>query len=309
MNRSVKSLLSVSVLAPVAALALAAAPADAAPGPSTTLLYESYAAAAPVAQTLPEPVTQAAGQTAEMTTLTVDGALEAASAGPGARAARCTLNPGKAANSNAGTSLPDTPLASLDQPPLSVLPKGGCLAPAARAEGRSAANALPVPSSGAGEALGGIGDVPSTASGSLGGLKAGLNNTKLGRLPGTSVLPGGRRTGAPLSMPLADVPGTLSEAEPAGLPVGTVLFPPAGRSAQPGPADDVLGQANGAVNHVGTALDETENGLGQTVQVLKARDRVGGVADGPVSLLTSSGLTGSALTSTGTERPAGPALG
>ncbi|TDC84733.1 hypothetical protein [Actinomadura sp. 7K507] len=247
MNRSVKSLLSVSVLAPVAALTVAAAPASAAPGPSTTLLYESYAAAAPVARTLPEPVTQTAGQTAELTTLTVDSALGSAS----------------------------------------------------RADGRSAAKALPVPAGGAGEALGGAGDLPGTALGSLDGVGAGVGNSKLGGLPGAQALPGARHTQAPLSMPLADVPSTLADAEPAGLPVGTTLFPPTGRSAQPGPADDVLGQANGAVNQVGTALDETENGVGQTVEVLKARDRVGGADEGPVSLLNSAGL----------ELPSAPGLG
>src|SRR5690606_3163099 len=62
MNRSVRSLLGASVLVPAAALAVAAAPAHAAPpGPSTTLLYEAYAAAAPVGRVLPENVTMAAG--------------------------------------------------------------------------------------------------------------------------------------------------------------------------------------------------------------------------------------------------------
>ncbi|TDC47166.1 hypothetical protein E1281_26690 [Actinomadura sp. KC345] len=294
MNRSVKSLLSVSVLAPVAALTVAAAPANAAPGPSTTLLYETYAAA-PVARTLPEPVTQSAGQTAELTTLTVDGVLENSPAGPGARAARCTLNPGKTANSNAGTSLPEAPLSTVDQTPLGALPKGDCLAPASRAGGRSAPNALPAVAGPAGDAVGEAGDLPGRLLGNLNGVDPGLRKSGLG-VPGTeTVLP----AEAPLSMPLADVPSTLAKAEPAGLPVGTTLFPPTERSTRPGPTDDVLGQANGAVNHVGTALDETENGVGQTVEVLKARDRVGGAADGPVSLLTSSGV----------DLPAGPGLG
>ncbi|TDE37348.1 hypothetical protein [Actinomadura sp. 6K520] len=86
MNRSVKSLLSVSVLVPAAALAVAAVPANAATGPSTALLYESYAAAAPVARALPEPVTRTAGQTAEQATHKVDGVLRSTGAGPGLRA-------------------------------------------------------------------------------------------------------------------------------------------------------------------------------------------------------------------------------
>ncbi|MEU8799273.1 hypothetical protein [Spirillospora sp. NPDC048819] len=284
MNRSVRNLLSVSVLAPVAAaFAVAAAPANAAPGPSTELFYETYAAAAPVAQTLPEPVTILAGQTAEKTTGMADGVLRGAPAGPGLRSARCTLNPGKAVNSDAGTSLPETALMVPEKTPLGALPKGDCLRSAPRTDRRPAADALPVPP-------GTVNDLSETLLG---------NVTNLGGLPGgRTALPNGRYAEAPLSTVLPSLPSALGSVLPAGLPAGTTLFPSAARHTRPGPADDVLGQANKAVNQAGLGLDETESGVGHVVQVLKAQDRVAGPVDGPldgpldapVSLLDASGV-------------------
>ncbi|MFG2087075.1 MULTISPECIES: hypothetical protein [unclassified Spirillospora] len=297
MNRSVRNLLSVSVLAPVAAaFAVAAAPANAAPGPSTTLLYEAYAAAAPVAQTLPEPVTMAAGQTAELTTGAVDGVLQSAPAGPGYRTAarRCTLNPGKAVNSHAGTTLPETSLLVPGQTPLGALPDGDCLGATPQAGQRTAGDA-PVPPGSGGELPAATGDLPGMLLGSLTDLGGTLGGGgPLGGLPGGgTALPNGRYAEAPLSTALPDLLSRLGSAQPAGLAVGTTLFPPAGRHARPGPADDVLGQANDAVNEAGAGLD-AENGVGQVVEVLKSRDRVAapadGPLDGPVSLLDTSGL-------------------
>ena len=140
MNRSVKSLLSVSVLAPFAALAVAAAPAEAAPGPSTTLLYETYAAASPVGRTLPKPATKTTGQTAERATHAVDGVLRPRRNGSGVRAARCTAEAGR---SGAGTSLPVTPPKAVGQTPLGALTKGDCLRPLPGADRRSTAKAPP----------------------------------------------------------------------------------------------------------------------------------------------------------------------
>ncbi|MGP4022791.1 hypothetical protein [Actinomadura sp. 3N407] len=296
MNRSVRNLLSISVLAPVAAaFAVAAAPANAAPGPSTTLFYESYAATAPAARTLPEPVTEVAGQTAELTTGAVDGALQSAPAGTGFRQAGCTLDPGKAVNSHAGTRLPETPLIVPGQTPVGGLAKGDCLGSASRGDLRSAGDALPVPSGDSGELPGNAGDLPGRLLGNLTNLGGALNTGSLGGLAGGgTALPNGRYAEAPLSMPLPALPSTLGSAQPAGLPVGTTLFPPAGRRARPGPADDVLGQANKAVNQAGAGLDKTESSVGQVVEVLKARERVAaradGPLDGPVSLLDPSGL-------------------
>ncbi|TDD81843.1 hypothetical protein E1293_17750 [Actinomadura darangshiensis] len=298
MNRSARNLLSISVLAPVvAALAVAAAPANAAPGPSTALLYDAATAAAPVTRTLPDPVLNTVGQTAEQGTGTVDGVLRAAPAastlravpaapGLGAGNARCTLNPGKTVNSKAGTSLPRTPLQTAGRSPLGGLPEGDCLG-AAPGTGRRAA--LPVPSDAAGR-------VPRTLLNDVGKVGTSVHNSKLGELGGAP-LPSGRRAGMPLSMAvpgltdgLPDVPSTLGSASPGGLPVGAALFPPAGRIAAPEPSDDLVGQANDTVNQAGAGVGETEENVGSVVDVLKAKDRAGRPADGPLSMPSAPGL-------------------
>ncbi|MFI0486838.1 hypothetical protein [Actinomadura sp. 9N215] len=108
----------------------------------------------------------------------------------------------------------------------------------------------------------------------------------------------------------------LGSAQPGGLPVGSTLFPPAGRHARPGPSDDdLLGQANNTVNQVGGEIDKTENGVGSVVHVLKARQRVAKPADGPLSMPGAPGiglpnLPGIGLPSgTGNGLPAVPGLG
>ncbi|MEO3823200.1 hypothetical protein [Actinomadura sp. B10D3] len=79
MNRSTIKMLSACALAPVvAAFAVAAAPANAAKGPATTLLYDTATGAAPVTGTLPAPAVNRAGQVAETGTGAVDGILRAA---------------------------------------------------------------------------------------------------------------------------------------------------------------------------------------------------------------------------------------
>lgn len=115
----------------------------------------------------------------------------------------------------------------------------------------------------------------------------------LGDLPGArAAAPGARHTGAPVSMPadglqevlpanVANVPATLAAAKAVGVPVGTMLFPPRERRATPVPADDVLGQTNGAVNDAGVKLDQTQEGLGNVVDVLKAKGATERRADGP----------------------------
>ncbi len=128
MNRSARSLLGAAAVAPFAAvLAVAAAPANAAPGPSTALLYDTAAAAYPATRTLPDPVVQTGGQTAEKVTGTVDGVLRAAPGTSRHGAARCKLNPGKTVNSETGVGMPETPLPAVGQTPLGGLPKGDCL--------------------------------------------------------------------------------------------------------------------------------------------------------------------------------------
>ncbi|MFI0374353.1 hypothetical protein ACH35V_41395 [Actinomadura sp. 1N219] len=311
MNRSARSLLSVSVLAPVvAAFAVAAAPVSAAPGASTTLLYEAAAVAGPVTGALPEPVGQTAGQTAETATGAVDGVLDAAPASPGLRsgsAERCKLNPGKTVNSHAGTSLPNTPL-SLGKAPLGGLPKGDCLS----AGRRAGTDDLPPPTDA-------VARVPQALVKDAEKVGTAVRNSKLGGLPGvdnalpggrtadrSAAVPGGQRAAMPVSMALAgvpsalgsgpvpglpDVPSALGSVQPAGLPIGTTLFPRAGRVAQPGPSDDLLGQANGTVNQVGGEIGQTESSVGSVVEVLKAR---GGAAkrtaDGPLSLPDAGGI-------------------
>ncbi|TDD30077.1 hypothetical protein E1287_29935 [Actinomadura sp. KC06] len=314
MNRSARSLLSVSVLAPVvAAFAVAAAPAGAAPGASTTLLYEAAAVAGPVTGVLPEPVAQSAGQTAETTTGAVDGVLDAAPTSPGLRSAsaeRCKLNPGKTVNSHAGTSLPSTPL-SVGKTPLGGLPKGDCL-PADR---RAGTDDLPPPADA-------VVRVPKTLVKDAEKVGTAVRNSKLGELPGVSTaLPGGRpavlpagrsaapaggqRAATPVGKALPGVPPALGSepglglpnvpfalgSAPAGLPVGPTLFPPAGRYAQPAPSDDLLGQANDTINQVGGEIDQTENGVGSVVEVLKVRDGAAKrtAADGPLSLPDAGG--------------------
>ncbi|TDB86960.1 hypothetical protein [Actinomadura sp. 7K534] len=226
MYRSVKSLLSVSVLVPAAALAVAAAPAHAAPGPSTELLYEGYAAAAPVTRALPDSVSRTAGQTAEQATHKVDGVLGSTGAGSGLRA-----NPDPL-----GSAVPAGDLGGLTQSLLGT--------------------------AGLGQTLGG------------GGL--GLREA--------------RQAESPVSLLLTDVPATLGAVGPAGLPVGTTLFPPNARAAKPGPTGDLLGQADGVVDRAGGELDEAGNSVGKVVRVLKASERTAGRGDGPVSLLDSSGV-------------------
>ncbi|NKZ08081.1 hypothetical protein [Actinomadura latina] len=129
MNRSARVLLGVAALAPLAALAVAAAPANAAPGPSTAFLYDTAAAAYPVTRTLPDPVVRTGGQTAETVTGAVDGVLRAAPGTSRVRpgADRCKLNPGRTVNSKTGAGLPETPLPAVGRTPLGGLAKGDCL--------------------------------------------------------------------------------------------------------------------------------------------------------------------------------------
>ncbi|MFB4305184.1 hypothetical protein [Actinomadura sp. GTD37] len=297
MKFSASSLVGAAVVAPfAAALAVAAVPAsaapadaDAAPGPSTALLYDAAAAANPAVRTLPEPVVRTGGRTAEAATGAADGALRAMPGASGLRRGtdHCTLNPGKAVNSHAGTSLPETPLDAAGQKPLGGLPKGACL-DATRAGARdrtSGTDALAGPVGTAGRALSNVG-----------GAVRGSTIGQIANAP--SALPAGRRAAMPVSMALPDalpgglpvdlpnVPAALAAAQPGGLPVGAVLFPPRERragSGTPVPSDEVLGQANGAVNKAGASIDQTEDGVGQVVDVLKTRDRGARRADGPLS--------------------------
>lgn len=316
MNRSVRSLLGASVLVPAAALAVAAAPAHAAPpGPPTTLLYEAYAAAAPVGRVLPENVTMAAGQTAELATLTVDDAIESAPARTGSRTARCSLDPSGTIGDGAGVDLPGIPLTTDRKSPVSALAGDACLGAGRLADRRAERDVRPSPLGGGGIGGGLLDDVRG-AGGDL-------------SLPGAGVLTGARRADSPLSMDLAHLPAALAGASPAGLPVGRVLFPPAARISRPGPAGDVVGQASGLVGEAGTGLedavlggtglDASEEGVGKVVKVLKARERAAKPGDGPVSLLDSpgpdsgglgSGVLGSAgLDPADFELPTVPALG
>ncbi|WUH99191.1 hypothetical protein OHR68_37725 [Spirillospora sp. NBC_00431] len=310
--------MSVSVIAPVvAAFAVTAAPANATTGPSTTLLYDTATAAAPVTRTLPDSVVQTAGQTAELATGAVDETLKVAPVSPGLRSARsttagrCALNPGKTVKSHTGMSLPKTPLSSAAKGPLSGLPQGDCL----QAGRRAGKDPLPLSPEGATK-------VPAVLLKDAGKVGGAVRKSQLGKLPAVgAAVPGKRRAGAPgaeragmpLSMDLRDVsaplgsgsaPGlsditsALGSARPGDLPVGPTLFPPAGRQARPGPSDDLVGKANNTVNQVGGHIDQTENGVGSVVEVLKTKKRgsakpagrAAKPADGPLSLLDTPGI-------------------
>ncbi|MEU8344647.1 hypothetical protein SAMN05443665_102517 [Actinomadura meyerae] len=286
MNRSAKGLLGAAVVAPFAAvLAVAAAPAnahtaaEAAPGPSTALLYDAAAAAHPVTRALPDTAVRTGGQAAEGATGTVDGALRDA---PGAfraapAAARCKLKPGKTVNDKAGTKLPETSLPVAGQS--LGLPRGDCLGAVRRTAAAPAESGGP----GGGGLLGDIGDT--------------LAGGTRGTLPDTT-LPGARAAGAPVSMaapgglddtvPLdvPNVPAELAAARPAGLPVGSLLFPPRYRYAAPVPSD-VVGQAGDTVGEAGAKLDRPRQNVGSVLNVLKAEDagarRAGGPGPRPAS--------------------------
>ncbi|RKS79128.1 hypothetical protein BZB76_0570 [Actinomadura pelletieri DSM 43383] len=181
MHRSARSLLTVSVLVPAAmAFAVAAAPSHAAPGPTTTLLYDTATDAAPATRNLPKPVVRTAGKTAEKGTATVDKALAAGPVSPKLRTVaerHCTLNPGKTVNSHTGIGLPEPKLPTLGKDALGVVPKGDdCLS-----SGRRVAMNPPT---------------PSPISLPLPDLLAPLGVAK-GGLPlgGTPVAPGGRLAG------------------------------------------------------------------------------------------------------------------
>lgn len=295
MNRTARSLLGAAVLAPLAAaLAVASAPAnaapgaavraDAAPGPSTALLYDTAAAAYPVTKRLPDPVLQTAGRTAETVTGTVDRTLGAAPATSGLRAgtARCKLNPGKTLNKETGAGLPETPLPGVGAAALDGLPKGDCLG---KRGDVLRTGALPGPDEATGTLLRGAGEVGGT-----------LSDGEIGRLAGAPpALPAARRAGMPVSMALpaavpaavpADLPGVpsaLGFVQSGNLPVSSMLVPARDRHATPVPSDDVLGQANDTVNKAGANLDRTEEGVGEVVDVLKAKDPAARPADGPLS--------------------------
>ncbi|MFA1546597.1 hypothetical protein [Actinomadura chokoriensis] len=262
MKFSARSLLGVAVAAPfAAAFAVAAAPADAAPGPTTALLYDTAATADPVTRALPAPVVRTGGQTAERATGTADGALRSApdTSGLLSGAARCKLNPGKTLNTHAGTKLPETPLNTVDRTPLGRnplggLPKGDCLKTRrAAASDRAAAS--------------------ERASGT----------------DASSVLPVGRGADMPVSMALPSVPSALGTVRRSGLPLGTAL-PAGARHATPVPSGDILGQASGTVSKVGVPLGGSKKGAGQLVNVLKAKNRTARPADGPLSMPDASAL-------------------
>ncbi|GAA1878618.1 hypothetical protein [Actinomadura bangladeshensis] len=316
MNRTARSLLGAAVLAPLAAaLAVASAPAnaalgaaaraDAAPGPSTALLYDTAAAAYPVTRRLPDPVLQSTGRTAETVTGTVDRTLGVAPATSGLRAgtARCKLNPGKTLNNETAAGLPEAPVPGVGAAALDGLPKGDCLGRRGDVLRKSA---LPVPGGATGALLRGAGQV----AGALGG-------GEIGRLAGAApALPAARRAGMPVSTALpaaapaavpADlpsVPSALGFAQPGDLPVSSMLFPARDRRATPLPSDDVLGQANDTVNTAGANLDRTEEGVGEVVDVLKAKDPAarpadGLLSDGPLSMPDVSSLALPALPGSG----------
>ena len=273
MNRSVTRLLSVAVLAPAAVLAGAAAPAAAAPGPSTTLLYDAYAQAEPVTGKLPPSVAGTAGPAAERATRTIDGLLGEAPGGTEVRTAhRCVDVNGLGVNKAAGKA------------PLDVLSKADCLGAASRVGRPVATKARPRPAGGAGDASG------------LGILPGGVGLGSLDSVRGKGLVPlqgavpqAGRVAQPPLSIGLAGLPPTLGAASPVRLPTGAFL-PSAARAARPGPDDDVLGRASALVDGAGAALEGPEKKLGTVVKVLKSNKRTATSSHGPVSLLDDSGL-------------------
>lgn len=316
MNRSARSLLRVSVLASfAAAVAVAAAPTDAAPakaapsaaaGPSTLLLYETAATGHTVMRTLPEPVAGTGARTAALGGGAADGVLRAAPAASGMRAARarCRVRPAETVESKTGLGLPDAQLPAVGQAPIGGLPQGDCPGATHRdARDRKPGTALPVLSGGGG------GDVPGTLLGGTGTLGKGLPTGKLlhagnlgHREAARSAVPNGRAAEAPISLagpgPASGLPNLgslLGGATPGGLPLGKVLFPPAARYAGPAPSGDLVGQADGTVNKAGAGLGPAEGGVGNVVDVLKARDGSrrtadGGPEDGPLSMPDASAL-------------------
>jgi len=309
MNRSARSLLRVSVLASFAtAIAVAAAPTDAAPakaapsavaGPST-LLYETAATGHGIMRTLPDPAAGTGGRTAALGAGASDGFLRAVPAGPGMRAARarCRVRPAKTVEASTGLGLPDAQLPAVGQTPIGGLPQGDCPGATQRdARERKPGTALPVLSGGGGDVpgtlLGGTGKLGKVVpTGKLGqGLPTGklLSTGKLGRREAARpAVPNGRAAETPISLAgpgpnsgLPNLGSLLGGATPGGLPLGSVLFPPAARYAGPAPAGDLVGQADGTVNKAGSGLGKTEGDVGNVVDVLKARDGSRRTADGP----------------------------
>ncbi|NDU77276.1 hypothetical protein GWI34_32330 [Actinomadura sp. DSM 109109] len=317
MIRSARSLFRVSVLASfAAAVAVTAAPTDAAPakpapsaapGPSTPLLDGTAATGRSVMRTLPDPIARTGGDT-------TGEVLRAAPAGPGMRAARagCRVRPAKTVESGTGLELPSAQLPSLGQTPIGGLPQGDCPAATHRdARERELGTALPVLSGAKG------GDVPGTLLGGTTKLNKVLPTAKLSKgLPTSKLLstgrlgrsegappaaPNGRAAEAPISMAgpgggsgLPAIGSLLGGVKPGGLPLGSVLFPPAARYAGPAPSGDLAGQAGGTLDKATAGLGRN-GGVGNVVDVLKARDgslRKGDPkpADGPLSMPGASVL-------------------
>ncbi|MEU5989877.1 hypothetical protein ABZ806_12975 [Spirillospora sp. NPDC047418] len=245
MNRTARSLLGAAVVAPfAAALAVSAAPANAAP-------------AAPQAPAAPGPSTaflyDAAAAAYPITMAIPDPALQTA----GRTAETATGAVDRTVGAAPGTSGLRAGAARCKLNPGKTLNyKTGAGLPEAPLPG--AGGAVPLDGLPQGDCLGKRGDALRT---------------------------GARPAALPAAVPadLPGVPSALGFVQTGDVPVSSMLFPARERRATPVPADDVVGQANDTVNKVGANLDRTEEGVGQVVEVLKAKDPAARPADGPLS--------------------------
>ncbi|QKW39839.1 hypothetical protein HUT06_42255 [Actinomadura sp. NAK00032] len=260
MNRSAKGLLGAAVVAPFAAvLAVASAPANAAHTPAEAVPGPStqllYDAAA-AAHPISETVPAPVVRTGGQAAERATGAVDGAlRSAPGATGAAYRT-------------------AAVPAPPKSGGADGG------GADG--------------GALLKKLGDtVGQNAIGDLPGAQPALPGARHAGMPVSMAAPGGPQEALPADV--TNVPAALGAVEAAGVPIGSVLFPPRERRATPVPSDDVLGQTNDAVNKAGVKLDETQQGVGNVVDVLKAKGAAERRADGPAPRPAAGPLEGGPL--------------
>ncbi|TDD91356.1 hypothetical protein [Actinomadura rubrisoli] len=265
MNRSARSLLSVSVLVPLAAaFTVSAASANAAEGPSADLAYGAVApvTAALPAGTVPPPVTGPVGKAAEASTGAVDEVLTAAQKAPelrrktvarhanaepdaAVRKTRCAVDVGKTVDGTTGSALPRTPLPRPGLPKTG-LPKAGpgagdCLGAKRLAERKAAPSPIEAGANTAGKVIGRTGKVTQKLQvGSLDRLGAAASTAY-----GNAGLPQPRGIAARSAAPVD------------GLEPGS----PSRRLGKPVPRDGVLDKADKTVASTGKSIDEMAGAL------------------------------------------------
>lgn len=286
MNRSARNLLGLSAAAPLAAaLALSAAPANAAQGPVADLVYGTVGQVGPALPpvALPAPVSDTASRTLESAAGTADGAVASAArpgrsaglgkglpvsrtasaAGPAARA--CRVDPMKTVDGTRVTRLlPHQTMAltpGRDGAPISAPRTGSCVGAANRtASGPGVASGLPAP---VGEAA----KVPGRVVGRVTSVPKRVVHSKVGKaLPTGRSAASGASGGGPLGDAVAlGLPGDASALRSAA-PISMVFPDGAGlRRARPAP-QSLTGEADDTVKTM-------QSQVGSVVNVLKTRER------------------------------------